>query len=392
MKVKTFRARSMSAALAEVKRTFGRGAVIIQTRTIRAPGLMGLLGRQVVEVAAATGVPPRPAREPQAPTVPTAEARPSQAVARKDLAAAYRRVSGPVAPTDDQLKMLREEVRSIRASLEEMVRTSCPPSVAGLPEPLTESYMMLVRRGVGEQLAAEVVRSLAEELTERELFSADAVREHISGRLAEHVNVAGPVKLVAGTRRVVTLVGPTGVGKTTTIAKLAANYRIRAKQRVALITIDTYRIAAVQQLQTIADIIKVPLVTVQTVGDLQRALTDLRDCDLVLIDTAGRSQRDELKMNDLKAFVNASASDEVHLVVSATVSLANMLEVIRRFRDAGPNRLILSKVDEAEALGRLVTVASRADVPVSYITLGQEIPNDIEVADASRMAAMIWER
>ncbi|HUU43908.1 MAG TPA: AAA family ATPase, partial [Planctomycetota bacterium] len=255
-----------------------------------------------------------------------------------------------------------------------------------------EGYMTLVRHGVAEPLAADVVRSLAMEMTEAELWFADKIQRRITERLAEHVCSAGPIRLTAGERRVVALIGPTGVGKTTTIAKLAANFKIRGHQRVGLITIDTYRIAAVQQLQTIADIIKVPLRTVETVGDLQQALGELRDYDLVLVDTAGRSQRDELKMNDLKAFIKASGADEVHLVVSATGSLGNVQEVIKRFRDIGPNRLIVTKVDEAEALGTVVSVSSRTEVPVSYVTTGQEIPNDIEVADANRVAAMVWER
>ena len=128
------------------------------------------------------------------------------------------------------------------------------------------------------------------------------------------------------------------MGKTTTIAKLAAYFKLRERKSVGLITIDTYRIAAVQQLQTIADIIQVPLVTVLTVGDLKEALDDLRHYDLVLVDTAGRSQSDEMKMFDLDAFLKAAAPDETHLVVSAAASLGNMSEVVERFTPLGPTR------------------------------------------------------
>jgi len=394
----------MSEALAEVKRTFGAGAVIIHTRTIRAPGLKGFLGRQIVEVAAATDVPRRNERrttdvvpqEPAGNTVAVQRQKGTMAPERRmprHIADAYLRNRRTETPApNDQLKALRDEISGIRSSLDDLVRSNCPPSVAGLPEPLTEGYMTLVRHGVAEPLAAEVVRSLAEEMTEAELWFADKIQRRTTERLAEHMRVAGPIQLTAGERRVVALIGPTGVGKTTTIAKLAANFKVRGHRRVALITIDTYRIAAVQQLQTIADIIKVPLCTVETIGDLQQALGELRDYDLVLVDTAGRSQRDELKMNDLKSFIKASGADEVHLVVSATGSLGNIQEVIKRFREIGPNRLIITKVDEAEALGTVVSASSQTEVPVSYVTVGQEIPNDIEVADGTRLAEMVWER
>jgi flagellar biosynthesis protein FlhF len=374
----------MSEALALVRRTFGSQAVIIYTKTVRAPGLLGLFGKQIVEIAAAGDV-PREAPKKDAPA--------AAAPAGREAAEAYRRQEpARSAAPDDQLKRLREEISGIRLALDELVKSNCPPSVAGLPEALSEGYLALVRHGVTEQLAADVVRSLGEEMPPAELLLAYRVKERMAGRLAEHVKVAGPIALDGSSRRVVALIGPTGVGKTTTIAKLAANFKVRARRRVALITIDTYRIAAVQQLQTIADIIKVPLVTVLTVGDLKQALDELRSYELVLIDTAGRSQRDELKMNDLDAFVRAASPDEVHLVVSATGSTGNMLEVVNRFRGVGPNRLIFTKVDEAEALGRLVSVSSKTDVPVSYLTTGQDIPNDIELATAARVAAMAWER
>ncbi len=385
MKVKTFRAQSMREALALVRRSFGGEAVILYTKSVRAPGLWGYFGRQVVEVAAASDVPRHAtlAVEPQAAPAP---------IATRAVAEAYARPEAPAAHSpNDQLKRLREEVAGIRTALDDLVKSNCPPSVAGLPEPLTEGYLTLVRHGVAETLAAEVARGAAEELATQPTLMPEVLRASMTRRLAGHVAVAGGIEL-NGARRVVALVGPTGVGKTTTIAKLAANFKVRQHRSVALVTIDTYRIAAVQQLQTIADIIQVPLMTVLTVGDLRQALDGLRHYDLVLIDTAGRSQRDELKMFDLDAFLKAAAADEVHLVVSAAASLGNMAEVIDRFKPLGPTRLIVTKVDEAEALGRLASVSSRCGLPLSYVTTGQDIPNDIELAAPERVAAMAWER
>jgi flagellar biosynthesis protein FlhF len=369
----------MSEALALVRRTFGTDAMIIYTKTLRAPGLRGFFGKEIVEIAAASDV---PRRETTHETTVDAPARVTEP---------YRR-EAPAKEPEDQLKRLRDEILGIRSTLDELVRSNCPPGIAGLSAPLSEAYMTLVRHGVTEQLASEVVECVSRSFAPGEPPAAEGLRERITASLAEHVKTSGPLDIPAGTRRVVAMVGPTGVGKTTTIAKLAANFKVRARRDVALVTIDTYRIAAVQQLQTIADIIKVPLRTVLTVGDLKQTMDDLRNYELVLIDTAGRSQRDELKMNDLEAFLRTAAPDEIHLVVSAAGSMGNMLEVVERFRSAGPNRLLMTKVDEAEALGRLVSLSSRTNIPVSYFTTGQDIPDDIEVASATRLAAMAWER
>jgi len=379
MKIRTFRAGSMSEALGLVRRTFGTDATIVYTKTVRAPGLRGFLGREIVEIAAAS-------------EVPRQEAAQEMRTVRKPepLASGGRHAADK--PADDQLTRLREEIMGIRSTLDDLVRANCPPSIAGLTEPLSEAYMTLVRHGVSEQLASESVEAVSRQMAGGEAVDGGALRERITRSLAGCARTSGAIEVKAGARRVVALVGPTGVGKTTTIAKLAANFKVRAHRDVALVTIDTYRIAAVQQLQTIADIIKVPLRTVMTVGDLKLAMEELRNYELVLIDTAGRSQRDELKMNDLESFLGAAAPDEIHLVMSAAASLGNMIEVAERFAPAGPNRIVLTKVDEAEALGRLITLASRTNIPVSYLTTGQDIPDDIEVASGERLATIVWER
>jgi flagellar biosynthesis protein FlhF len=369
----------MSEALGLVRRTFGTDATIVYTKTVRAPGLRGLLGRELVEIAAASDVPRQEALE---------ETKPAP---KRDAGRTDRRAAEAKQP-EDQLTRLREEITGIRSTLDELVRANCPPSIAGLCEPLSEAYMTLVRHGVSERLASDAVEAVSRQVAPGEATAAEALRERVTESLSGHAKTSGPIELAAGGRRVVALVGPTGVGKTTTIAKLAANFKVRAHREVALVTIDTYRIAAVQQLQTIADIIKVPLRTVLTVGDLKLAMEDLRNYDLVLIDTAGRSQRDELKMNDLESFLRVARPDEIHLVVSASASMGNMIEVTERFASAGPNRMILTKVDEAEALGRLISLSSRTNIPVSYLTTGQDIPDDIEAASGKRLATMAWER
>ncbi|MBL9090259.1 MAG: 50S ribosome-binding GTPase, partial [Planctomycetaceae bacterium] len=203
------------------------------------------------------------------------------------------------------------------------------------------------------------------------------------------IAVAGPIGLETGRRRLVALVGPTGVGKTTTIAKLAANFRLREKKRVGLITVDTYRIAAVEQLRTYADIIDLPMHVVSTPREMRDAVNSFSSMDLVLLDTAGRSPHDDLKIQELKSFLTEADADEVHLVLSATAGASALEKTARQFAAVGTTHLVLTKLDEAAALGNLLPLFRNAKLPLSYLTDGQSVPDDIAPADGARLARLV---
>jgi flagellar biosynthesis protein FlhF len=203
------------------------------------------------------------------------------------------------------------------------------------------------------------------------------------------IPIASPIRVVEGVRRVVALVGPTGVGKTTTVAKLAANFKLAQGVRVGLITVDTYRIAAVEQLRTYAEIIDLPLAVVNEPGEMKRALDELGPVDLVFIDTAGRSPRDEVRIRELADFLTAARPDEIHLVLSAVAGPRSLRAAVERFARVRADRLILTKLDEADGLGGVLAVLGQADRPISYMTTGQAVPDDIEPADRKRMAGLI---
>jgi flagellar biosynthesis protein FlhF len=179
------------------------------------------------------------------------------------------------------------------------------------------------------------------------------------------------------------------VGKTTTIAKLAAKLKLDENRKVGLITIDTYRIAAVDQLKKYADIIGSPLKVVASPEDLRQAVASMRDCDFVLIDTAGRSPRDSLKLNELKAFLTAAEPDEVHLVLSTVVSRGSLDLAIEKFSNVRADKVIFTKLDEASHVGAMLGVVRSIGKPLSYITIGQDVPADIEVARGKRLAQLI---
>src|SRR5262249_33543235 len=153
--------------------------------------------------------------------------------------------------------------------------------------------------------------------------------------------------------RLVALVGPTGVGKTTTIAKLAANYRLREKKRVGLITVDTYRVAAVEQLRTYADIIDLPMGVVATPREMRGAVQRMKHLDLVLMDTAGRSPHDDIRIQELRSLLAEAEATDVLLVLSATTGTKSLAATAERFADVGTTGLLLTKLDEAMSLGHL---------------------------------------
>jgi len=189
--------------------------------------------------------------------------------------------------------------------------------------------------------------------------------------------------------RSICLIGPTGVGKTTTIAKLAAAFKLRQKQNVGLITIDTYRIAAVDQLRTYANIIGVPLKVVLTPTELAAAMKEMANYDTVLIDTAGRSHMDQLKLNELSQFIAAAKLSEVHLVLSSTTTQEAMEAALEKFSGVRVDQIIFTKLDEAVSFGILLNVARAASRALSYVTTGQDVPDNIEVGQPRRLARLI---
>jgi flagellar biosynthesis protein FlhF len=211
--------------------------------------------------------------------------------------------------------------------------------------------------------------------------------------IAREIIIGGAIRTQPGDRRVVALVGPTGVGKTTTIAKLAAGFRIEARRRVGMVTIDTFRIAAVQQLRAYAEIMDLPMEVVERPDQMNQALDRLGDVDLVLIDTAGRSPRSDARIDQLVELLRTAQPDETHLVLSATSSPATVRAVLKGFAPIRPTAAILTKLDEAPytagILSAIVASESFAGIPLSYLTNGQQVPDDIAMADPQTLLSRL---
>jgi flagellar biosynthesis protein FlhF len=366
---RTYRAGTLKEALARVRRDLGGSAVILGTRELRRRRLLGLGGRELVEVTAAP------------PSGQGGRGRIEVSVPVDRMGTMLLASGGPA--FDARLGRVHEAVEGLsRLGVVDHL-------LIDVPTELAPTYARLLDAEIPEHLARRLVRFVADAIEPDEMHRPEAVAEALRRGVALCLPVSPPIGAVGGARRVVALVGPTGVGKTTTVAKLAANAKLSLGLKVGLVTVDTYRIAAVEQLRTYAEIIDLPLAVADAPDRISGALDDLGSVDLALIDTAGRSPRDEVKIRELADFLTVARPDEVHLVLSAASGERSLRAVVDRFEPVAFDRLILTKLDEAIGLGAVLGVVSRAARPLSYLTTGQGVPDDIEPADPDRLAALI---
>ena len=379
MELRTYRAPTMHEALAMVRCDLGPDAAVLHTREVRVRRLFGWLpGPRQIEVTASCQV-NVPSRLPPPPSERALRAATRRARSRSRLPPPQR---PPTAAVQGQLS-------DLQAMVTQLCRHSAGGSRPDLPEELFRLFTDLLDSDLSEEVARELVDRVRRESRGIKLDDLFLAKARIARMIEGEIAVAGPIQLTAGHRRLVALVGPTGVGKTTTIAKLAAHYRLREKRRVGLITVDTYRIAAVEQLRTYADIIDLPMQVVSTPREMREAVQRMNDLDLILLDTAGRSPKDEVRIQELRAFVSEADADEIHLVLSAMTGARTLQQTAERFAAVGTTALILTKLDEASSLGNILSVLRFSKLPLSYLTNGQNVPDDIETANAQRLARLI---
>jgi flagellar biosynthesis protein FlhF len=440
MDLRTYRSTTMAGALAEVKKDLGPDAVILRTRSFKSGGVLGFGGNSIIEITAAreehaprvhtparraaparpdpsraapekTGVrgagpvspvavaplPPRAGENPAESPVPVRAPegpRPAAPVTRVELR--------PVSPAAQAT--LENELAAIRRMVGQVLQTTrraagrIEPidahlfSPANRYDPLFDLYETLCDREAPPAMLDELIAEVRDELSPGEQSDASIVRETLIRRLGSRLRVAPPIAPGApdqGGPLVETLIGPTGVGKTTTIAKLAATHKLRHGRSVGLITADTYRIAAVEQLRTYAGIIGLPLEVALTPEDIAAARERLAGCDVILVDTPGRSPRDRARLEQLGAFLHAARPTRTHLVLSSASSASALRDAFQHFAPSKPDCLVLTKLDEAPTLGIIAHAAETTSLPLSYITTGQEVPDHIEVARSERLARLI---
>ncbi len=391
MKVKKFVAPTLKEATEMMKRELGDDAIILGTRRIKQPGIFGFLKPELIEIVGAIEEEKLHSKsENYAGNSIELLRRMTSEIETKQK----RNLNDGKIETGSfdryDYSEIKNEIEEVKQTLNEIAEHFKYKNSIQYPPILKKAFMTLIEKEVEEELANKIVRAVLMKLSGEELKNEKIVENEVFNVISSIIKFTKPVKPLRRKTFVLAFVGPTGVGKTTTIAKLAAIYKLFENARVALVSADTYRIAAIEQLQTFANIANIPMDVAYTPEDIARLIRKHQDKDIILIDTVGRNQRQSEHISELAKFIKSANPDEVHLVLSVTSSYKNMLDVYNRFKLLLPNRLIFSKVDEAVCLGYILNVAYKTKLPISYITTGQNVPDDITVAEPKVIANLIY--
>lgn len=410
MIVKKYEAPTMQKALAEVKKDLGSDAVILHTKTRKSNGLFGLWGKEMVEITASRDikvkekkissrekvspqpgalaqprvVPPKP-KEPKLETTGALLKYYKQAMVQEENAGTDE------VKDENEMRLLQSDLNEVKSLVHSLLRRSKCADLGNATDELLDAYMLLIEQDLSEDLAKDVIAAAESRLSRGDALEKEKVAAAVKQVISEKIPEMRPIDADSTTKgKVIAFVGPTGVGKTTTIAKLAADFSLRKRKDVALITIDTYRIAAVEQLRTYADIINVPLEVVLTPEEVGRAIEKHSHRDLIFIDTAGRSHKNSEQMQELDGFLRAAKPAETHLVLSSSTNRKNVEDILTNFRSCRTDKLLFTKLDEAVSFGMILNVMKKMEAGISYLTTGQNVPDDICVRTPEEMAEMIY--
>ncbi|MDI6716937.1 MAG: flagellar biosynthesis protein FlhF [Actinomycetota bacterium] len=370
MKIKRYEASNMEEAIARVKSDLGPEAIILHTRRLQKPWPLSLISKNAVEITAALDVNLAERGE----------------TTSSDNGAPAHNISEAIEERFDQLQLEVEEIKSIVKTIASQLTD---PLFQEVPACFLDVYERLLYSKVEDDLAKKLMKNVQEQLTISELASPEILHDRLVSEIAKLIPTSPPLVLEEGQRKIIALIGPTGAGKTTTLAKLAARYCLYEGKKAAFITADTYRIAAVDQLKTYAEIIGAPIEIVFSNQDAREALEKHEDKDIILIDTAGRSPLNETQMNELASLMSVCSPDEIHLVLSVTTKMSDQMNAIKRFSIVPINRLIFTKLDETNTPGTMLNIVYKTKMAVSYLTMGQNVPEDIEVAESQKLANLI---
>ncbi len=380
MKIKRYMGKNTQEALLKVKMDLGNNAIILNTKKVRQKGIKKFFSSPMIEIMAA---------------IDDDDARNKDRELTK-IDATYKAYNNPqknLSEKEEKFTELENKVTNIENLLDKILNIVAPEKNLSeadkdeqnkLPQIYQLLYNNLLRNEVDEEIAKSIIEQVAKKSDSRNLNDTSLVMHSV---IAAMFGKAEPITLrTDGKPTVILFVGPTGVGKTTTLAKLAASFMLSEGKNVGLITADTYRIAAVDQLKTYAEILGIPISVAYSMEEIRNEIERYNDKDVILIDTAGSSYRDKQKFEELKNQVNECNADSIFLVLSSTVSSKNCKEIIKNYEFIPNYKLIFTKLDETPVYGNILNTKCYSDKSLSYITNGQNVPDDIEIANVERLS------
>lgn len=419
MQVKVFEAPDMASGLKMVKDALGPDALILSTKSIRR-GKLGVIGKPMLEITAAVDQPAVTEKKVFNPAQRMRQTRKSFAAANlQDEELNYQNIwdesnadlqlkqrprtqsyTPPETPSvHEEINQLRSVIEGLNRKIEKIDTPAYSASPYVEPEFLQQPVQVepdnqellsrLMQCGINIQLAASISGLVYGQAEQSAKTEAQLLLDTVAGLL----QVSSAFADEDSSQKRMALIGATGVGKTTTIAKIAAGYLSSFAKKAGLITIDTYRIAAVEQLKVYGEIMQVPVEVVIKPDQMEAAFERLSDCDLILIDTAGRSPRDQHELHELTHFLKPHYHIENHLVLDASKREDELLATINHFgANISVDNIIFSKIDECERLGVLLNLHSKKKLPLSFLTNGQRVPEDILTPDPQLVAGLILDR
>ena len=393
----------MKQALEEIKKDLGSDAFILSGKEVKPKKLLGVFGRRFFEVTAAvdrsvavdspdksTGLEMDKTQD-YVQLSKVAAKRESDSQTKNSALELGTEVIEPVSLPET--KVVLDEIRSLKSLIQSIPSISQHRTVTAFtPREFSstvyrEMYHELVSIGLGEELVRELLNQAISKGKSKAPPNKTVLKRRIATRLSRRIKVVKDlIKERSGKKPlVIALIGPTGVGKTTTLAKLAARAVLEDQLDVALITLDTFRIAAVEQLRTYAEIIGVPAKVVESVSQMNTAITSFGRKDLILIDTAGRSPRELSVHPEVAQYFSQSPLIHKSLVLSATTKEQDLSDVSKKYEVFDPDSLIVTKLDETEVYGPILNGVVRMGNPLAYVTVGQNVPRDILTPNSTRL-------
>ena len=387
MIIKKFQGAAEIEAIMKAKDELGSNAVIMNVKEIKHKGLGKLFRKSIVEVTAAVDEPSESVKERKRTTAERREHIKREA----EMAASDERQEEPDKTNGEtKTSAIEERLDNLAQILERQMSDAKPEEEE---EQNTDSKMvkLVFDQLRNNEVTEENAREIMSEIDKKQGLQLDDLLASIYQKIVLKLGQIRTIELTEEKPKVVFFIGPTGVGKTTTIAKLASKFKLENKCRLAIITADTYRVAAVEQIRTYANILSVPVNVVYNAEEMKQAIEKYKDYDLIFVDTAGRSHKNEEQREDVKNLLESiqEYNREIYLVVSATTKYRDLVKITQTYSDISNYRLLFTKIDETGALGNLLNIRMLTKEPLSYTTFGQNVPDDIGVTDVQYIAKQL---